>query len=108
MPYQVNITQTTQDMLRRIGDRRIRGLLVTRMEQLANEPEKQGDPLSGELDGYRSVRAVDQRYRIIYTIDQGRVIVIVVAAGIRREGDRRDIYSVARRLFQQGLLDVER
>ena len=38
------------------------------------------------------MRAVGQRYRIIYQIEAERVVVVVVAVGIRKEGDRADIY----------------
>src|SRR6266853_37518 len=45
--------------------------------------------------GYRSVRAVGQRYRIIYRVERTLVTVVVVAAGIRKAGSREDIYRVA-------------
>jgi mRNA interferase RelE/StbE len=105
MAYQIVFTEEAQRMLQSISDRRVQAQIVRRSEQLANEPEKQGRPLRGELAGYRSVRAVGQRYRIVYQIDQGQVKVIVIATGIRREGDRRDVYSLARRLVVLGLTE---
>jgi mRNA interferase RelE/StbE len=59
----------------------------------------------GELAGYRAVRAVGQRYRIIYRVERGLITVLVVAVGRRKEGDRKDIYELARRLLRQRLLD---
>jgi len=53
------------------------------------------------------VRAVSQRYRILYKVKAERVIVVVVALGIRKEGDKRDIYRLAKRLMRLGLLDEE-
>lgn len=79
-------------------------MLLRRMEALACEPEKQGAPLRGALIGYRAVRAVGQRYRIIYRIDESGAVVVVAALGIRREGDRADVYAVAERLARLGLL----
>ena len=65
-------------------------MILTRIEKLKDEPEKQGKALSEELSGYRSIRAVGQRYRIIYRVDQDRVVVVIV--GRRNEGDKRDVY----------------
>ena len=55
-----------QKMVLSIGDRRIQEKLLERMTALANDPELQGKPLGDDLAGYRSVRAVGQRYRILY------------------------------------------
>jgi mRNA interferase RelE/StbE len=44
------------------------------------------------------VRAVGQRYRIIYELDDGRQEVWVVTLGIRKEGDKTDVYKIASRL----------
>ncbi len=59
-----------------------------------------------ELIGYRSIRAVGQRYRILYKLYEGRVTVLVVALGIRKDGDKQDAYELARKLKRQGLLDL--
>ena len=104
MAYSIIIEPTALKMLKAISDRRIQGKIVERINGLANEPEKQGKELGGDLDGYRSVRAVSQRYRIIYCIDGEKVVVVVVAIGIRKEGDKKDVYKLAQRLVRLGLL----
>ena len=91
-------------MVLAIGDRRIQEKLLERMTALANDPELQGKPLGDDLAGYRSVRAMGQRYRIIYRVERSIVTVVVVAAGIRKQGSREDIYRVAERLIRLGLL----
>ena len=68
------------------------------------DPELRGKPLGGDLKGYRSVRAVGQRYKIIYRVERSTVTVAVVAAGIRKEGSREDIYALAQRLVKLRLL----
>jgi mRNA interferase RelE/StbE len=88
-----------------ISDQRIRRRLIECMEGLADEPEKQGKMLTGELSGLRSIRAVGQRYRIIYRVEAKRVEVLVIAIGLRREGDRADIYELTKRLLRLGLLE---
>lgn len=47
------------------------------------------------------------KYRIIYKIDKKTVIVYVLAAGIRKEGDKKDIYKIAKKLLSAGLLDLD-
>jgi mRNA interferase RelE/StbE len=71
---------------------------------LAFEPELQGKALHDDLKGFRSIRAIGQRYRIIYRVERSIVTVNVVAAGIRKEGSREDVYVLARRLLKLGLL----
>ena len=91
-------------MLERVGDRRIQQQLFDTSKRLELDPEKQGKPLRDDLLGYRSLRAVGQRYRILYFIDVETETVYVVAAGIRREGARADIYSLAQKLVRLGLV----
>ena len=92
-------------MLKQVQDRRIRAKIIERIDGLAEEPEKQGKPLTAELAGYRSLRAIGQRYRIIYRLDGEKVVVTVVAVGIRKEGDKKDIYTLAKKLLRARLLD---
>ncbi|MGC1395283.1 MAG: type II toxin-antitoxin system RelE/ParE family toxin [Coleofasciculaceae cyanobacterium] len=84
---------------------------MARIEKLKHDPDKQGKALSEDLIGYRSIRAVGQRYRIIYRIKQDQVLVIVVGIGRRKEGDKRDIYAVTKRLLadlvQESEIDEE-
>lgn len=104
LTYQIKWTRTALEMVEAIPDRRIRGQIIARVEELAKAPEALGKPLIGELAGYRAVRAVGQRYRIIYRVERQVVTILVVAVGQRKEGDRKDIYELARRLLRQRLL----
>jgi len=105
MSWRISITPTAMRMLTGITDRRIREKIVTVIDRLAEEPEKQGKAMLGELAGFRSVRAVGQRYRIIYTVKGDEIVVIVIAVGIRRDGARDDIYNLTKKLLRLGLLD---
>lgn len=104
MTYLVTIRPAAIEMLKKISDRRIQEKIDEKIRGLANEPEKQGKELGGDLAGYRSVRAVGQRYRILYRIDGENVVVVVVALGMRKEGDKKDVYKLTQRLFRLGLL----
>lgn len=102
--YHIKWTATAVKLAEAIDDRRIRRIIVERAEQLAKDPEKQGKPLVGELAGFRSVRAVGQRHRILYRVDRKEVAVLIVALGRRQAGVSGDIYELARKLLKQGLL----
>jgi mRNA interferase RelE/StbE len=47
---------------------------------------------------------VGQRYRILFRVERSIVTAVVVAAGIRKDGSREDIYRVAAKLIRLGLL----
>ncbi len=105
--WTVRIMPRAKRQLALVSDRRVQKGLQTSLRRLEYEPEQQGKPLKNELAGYRSVRAVGRRYRILYKIEEDQVVVVVVALGIRKEGDRKDVYALAKRLARLGLLDQE-
>ena len=96
--FKVVISPTALEMLENVQDKRVGKKLAERIEGLSVDPEKQGKALSGDWAGLRSVRAVGQRYRIIYRVKEAEVIVYVLAVGLRREGSKSDIYAISRRL----------
>jgi mRNA interferase RelE/StbE len=103
--YRIVIQPTAIKLLKAISDRRIRQKISDRIDRLKESPEMQGKPLAGDLDGYYSVRAVGQRYRIIYSIEHAQITVLVVALGIRKDGSKQDVYALAKKLLRLGLLD---
>ena len=92
MTYHVEVTPTARDALAAITDKRIQRNIFNRLLRLEKDPDRQGEPLSGNLDGYRSVRAANERYRIIYRIQDDAAVVSVEFIGIRREGSKSDVY----------------
>ena len=90
-----------------IEDIRERALLAKRIGELREDPDQQGKALSGELRGYRSIRAVGQRYRVIYALDDDTVRVLVCHMGLRQAGDENDVYETARKLIRARLVDLE-
>ncbi|HVB74351.1 MAG TPA: type II toxin-antitoxin system RelE/ParE family toxin [Ktedonobacteraceae bacterium] len=103
----VSLTREAYVQLLAISDRRIQESIQKRINRLEDEPEKQGKPMRDELSGFRSIRAVGQRYRIIYKVEEAQVTVVVVTLGIRKDGDKKDVYELAKRLMRLGLLDRE-
>lgn len=106
MRYRILITETCISLIKKLSDKKIQRTILDRIDQLSEEPDKQGKYLVQDLSGFRSVHAAG-RYRIIYKIDKKTVIVYVLAAGIRKEGDKKDIYKVAKKLLNAGLLDLK-
>jgi mRNA interferase RelE/StbE len=106
--YSVLWTATAASQLGEITDRRVRQLIFDTTKRLEHEPAKQGAPLTRELAGFRDLRAVGQRHRVLYRVEEAQRVVHVVAAGLRREGSRDDIYELARRLLRIGLIEPAR
>ncbi|GAC1567773.1 MAG: hypothetical protein NVS3B14_14850 [Ktedonobacteraceae bacterium] len=104
--WEVIILPQAKKQLATITDRRVREKLISSLKRLEYEPEEQGKLLTDELAGYRSIRVVGQRYRIIYKIEEYIVTVYVATLGMRKEGDKKDVYALAKRLARLGLLDL--
>src|SRR5450432_1232975 len=114
MPKQhveVEWTENARKSLREIGSRTIQQKIATKITDLAGsgEPELLGKPLVDEFHGL--FRISFGRYRIIYRVIRDkrnpqmfRIVVRVLLTGIRKHGDKIDIYELARKLQRQGKL----
>ena len=98
--YEIQLTPLALEMLEAVKDRREQEKLRDRIDQLKVEPQKQGKALIDNLSGFRSIRAVGQRYRIVYQVEQDRVLVVVVGLGRRKDGDKKDIYTILEKLLE--------
>ena len=98
--YEIQLTLLALEMLAAVKDRREQEKLRDRIDKLKVEPQKQGKALVDNLSGFRSIRAVGQRYRIIYQVEQDRVLVVVVGLGRRKDGDKKDIYTILEKLLE--------
>ena len=106
MDWEVIITPLAENQLKAISDRRVRQGIENRIDDLETDAEQKGKTLVADLAGLRSIRAVGQRYRIIYRVDASQRTVFVVSLGIRKEGDKADIYALAKKLLRAGLLTL--
>jgi mRNA interferase RelE/StbE len=97
--YEIQLTPLALEMLIAVKDRREQEKLRDRIDQLKIEPEKQGKALVDNLSGFRSVRAVGQRYRIVYKVEQEKILVLVIGMGRRKDGDKKDIYTLLEKLL---------
>jgi len=101
MKYGIIVTKLAKKMLLEIEDTRIIADIKKRINDLKYEPYKKGKALVDELAGFWSIRAVGQRYRIIYKVRDNKITVYVVAVGIRKEGSSKDIYATAKKLLNK-------
>ncbi|MEH2381257.1 MAG: type II toxin-antitoxin system RelE/ParE family toxin [Nostoc sp.] len=83
--YEIELTPLALEMLTSVKDQRHQTSLSDRIDKLKIDPEKQGKPLVEKLKGYRSLRAVGQRYRIIYKVELDKVVVLVVGVGLHKQ-----------------------
>jgi len=104
LTWQVVVTPKALEMIQGISDRRIRRQVSEAISALSEDPDIKGKALIGELTGFRGIRAAGKRYRVIYRVEKVKVLVVVVAVGLRKEGSRKDVYSLASKLFRQRLL----
>ena len=101
--YSIKLTQIAAEALTAI-DVKTRSQILSKIEQLKEEPLLLGKALIGPLKEFRSVRAAGQRYRIIFKVFESQIIVIVVAVGIRKAGDKKDIYELMKKYVRVGIL----
>lgn len=103
MNYKITLTDEAKSYLLSM-DGKTRNAISRKIELLKKSPEKQGKALSGDLTGYRSLHAAG-RYRVVYEVKVNQVMVIVVAAGIRKEGSKIDVYETLKKLLRLKIFD---
>ncbi len=80
---------------------------------LCDDPRKAYKPLHGPLQGF--YRFAYARYRAVYSVEEeelanGNVLVQItitfVAVGRRKEHDKHDIYQIAQKLVDSGIIEI--
>jgi mRNA interferase RelE/StbE len=104
--YKIKLTKIAAENLKKI-DKKTLEQILKKIDSLKKEPNLIGKQLKGPLKELRSVRAAGQRYRIIYKVINEEIIVIIIAVGIRKAGDKKDIYELMKKYIKTGLLKNE-
>ena len=85
MLYRVELYRDARQALASLPDK-TRGQVSRKIDALASEPRPRGSKaLQGKHQGLRRVRSGD--YRIVYSVEDDRLLVLVV-----KVGPRRDVY----------------
>ena len=83
--YRVLIKPSAAREIDAVGQKKDRQRIVASIQSLARDPRPAGcQKLSGELDRYRLRLG---RYRIVYSVGDSELVVVVV-----RVGHRKDVY----------------
>ena len=83
--YEIRLKASAAKEIERIEPKKLRRRIVDRIARLADDPRPPGcEKLSGHVDRYRIRQGA---YRIVYSIDDDVLIVIVV-----KVGHRSDVY----------------
>ena len=108
-------TTTAKEALRPLPTKVRRGLLSKADELLdGGDPREFCKALKGPLEG--CYRIVYSRYRAVFTVEEERIVngdvilhltIRFIAAGIRKERDKKDVYRVAEKLVRMMLNDGE-
>lgn len=84
-----------------LRDRRIATRLADLMEDLSSDPQLKGSHLRGEFAGLLSRHCLGNRFRIIYRIDASHHTVVIVSLGIRKAGDKNDVYELTKKIMRR-------
>ncbi len=86
MVWKVTFHRDVQNDLRELGRVEARNLMAVIDDRIVNgEPDKSGKPLHGALAGYRRMRT--GATRIVYRVDKGKVEILIIAVGMRRDDE---------------------
>ncbi len=85
MRYRVELSRKAQKFLQNMRDVRQRGRLEEAIESLTDSPRPSGGKQLTASDGIHRIRVGD--FRILYSIQDARLLVLVLEIG-----DRKDIY----------------
>jgi mRNA-degrading endonuclease RelE of RelBE toxin-antitoxin system len=107
-------TETAKDALKCLPIDARKGLLK-KADQLmeCDDPRRHCKRLTGPLEGY--YRITFSRYRAIFTVESESLAsddelihlrIIFIAAGMRKEFDRKDVYRVAKKLIENVLPEL--
>ena len=97
--HEIEIAPTGYRSLKTLKAKRLRREIARVIDGLARAPEEQGKALLEPLEGVRSVRAVRDRFRVLYRVDRRARLVSVLLVAERAAGQDEDIYALAQKLL---------
>lgn len=89
--FEVRFADETKREFRKIGPSGSADILAAVQKKLTTRPDEYGEPLGRDLAGFRKLPV--GQWRVVYAIEQTRVLVLVLVVGKRAEGDHENIYG---------------
>jgi mRNA interferase RelE/StbE len=89
--YRIRFADETKKEFRKIGHAARVDILAAVAKKLATKPNEYGEPLARDLAGYRKLPV--GQWRVVYYVEEGEVLVLVLAVGKRAEGDSENVYD---------------
>lgn len=89
--FSVFVAGAARKELKKLGRSVAAEILSHIDKKLTTRPEEYGEPLHGDLAGYRKLRV--SGFRVVYRVVADRVLVLVLAVGKRNEGNVDNIYD---------------
>ena len=80
-------------------DVRLRKQFQKKLAERLRQPRVEADRLSGTRNGYR-LKARSAGYRLVYEVQDDRLVVLVVAVA-KRDAGKRDVFDLAQERMQQ-------
>ena len=92
MRYEVHLTRAAEKDLDRLGSNTERSRIIAALRNLETNP-RAGQALAGELAGFYSLHLTlpSGQARVVYTLYHDRLIVLVIALGMRESIYRRAV-----------------
>lgn len=89
--YDVRFADETKKEFRDLGHSARADILSAIEKKLTTRPLEYGEPLGKDLAGYRKLPV--GQWRVVYYVEERKVLVLVLAVGKRAAGDRENIYD---------------
>jgi mRNA interferase RelE/StbE len=87
--YKVRFADETKKEFRKIGHAARVDILAAVAKKLTAKPNEYEEPLARDLAGYRKLPV--GQWRVVYYVEEGEVLVLVLAVGKRAEGDSENV-----------------
>ncbi|MFT8507604.1 type II toxin-antitoxin system RelE family toxin [Acetobacter sp.] len=68
-------------------DGSIRKQFLKKLQKLKHNPYSPGNALTGGLAGYYKIKLRDVGYRLVYSIEEDRIVIFVLAVGRREDSE---------------------
>ncbi|MEY4269412.1 MAG: hypothetical protein RLZZ58_628 [Pseudomonadota bacterium] len=91
MTYAIEIAPEAQREWKKL-DPSIKRQFVKKLEKLCHNPKVASAKLRGHSNAYR-IKARDAGYRLIYVVQDARLIILIVAVA-KRDSSKDDVYSL--------------